>query len=88
MNKNNNKLVNIMELLRKDTGINNAIDAMEQLSLLLIVKYFIEVVLIDSPKKELDRSFRGLFYNYNDFSKGDFSTEFYTLRQYSRYNSV
>ncbi|MFT6901152.1 MAG: type I restriction enzyme M protein [Colwellia sp.] len=70
-----------MELLRKDTGINNAIDAMEQLSLLLIVKYFIEVVLIDSPKKELDRSFRGLFYNYNDFSKGDFSTEFYTLRQ-------
>tara|TARA_B110000211_G_scaffold71732_1_gene83140 strand:+ start:2846 stop:4786 length:1941 start_codon:yes stop_codon:yes gene_type:complete len=81
MNRYNNKLVKIMEFLRKDTGINNAIDAMEQLSLLLIIKYFYEVVLIDTPRKGHVGSFKDLFYNSNHFSSGDFSTDFYALRQ-------
>lgn len=77
----NNKLVRIMELLRKDTGINNAIDAMEQLSLLLIIKYFYDVVLIDMPRKGRIGTFKDLFYNSNNISNGDFSTDFYALRQ-------
>jgi type I restriction enzyme M protein len=70
-----------MELLRKDTGINNAIDAMEQLSLLLIMKYFYEVVLIETPRKRHIGSFHGLFPNSNHFSKDSFATDFYELRQ-------
>jgi len=69
-----------MDLLRKDTGINNAIDAMEQLSLLLIVKYFYEVVLVDTPRKGGGGSFKGLFYNSNHSEKDDFSSDFYALR--------
>lgn len=69
-----------MDLLRKDTGINNAIDAMEQLSLLLIVKYFYEVVLVDTPRKGGVGSFKGLFYNSNHSEKDDFSSHFYALR--------
>lgn len=80
MNKHNNKLIKIMDLLRKDTGINNAIDAMEQLSLLLIVKYFYEVVLVDTPRKGGVCSFKGLFYNSNHSEKDDFSSDFYALR--------
>jgi type I restriction enzyme M protein len=80
MNKYNNKLVKIMELLRKDTGINNAIDAMEQLSLLLIIKYFYEVVLIDAPKNGCEGSFKDLFYNSNHFYKDSFATDFYALK--------
>jgi type I restriction enzyme M protein len=80
MNKHNNKLIKIMDLLRKDTGINNAIDAMEQLSLLLIVKYFYEVVLVDTPRKGGVGSFKGLFYNSNHSEKDDFSSDFYALR--------
>ncbi|PTA51691.1 restriction endonuclease subunit M [Shewanella morhuae] len=70
-----------MDLLRKDTGINNAIDAMEQLSLLLIIKYFYDVVLIGMPRKGHVGSFKDLFYNLNHISNGDFSTDFYALRQ-------
>jgi type I restriction enzyme M protein len=80
MNEHNNKLIKIMDLLRKDTGINNAIDAMEQLSLLLIVKYFYEVVLVDTPRKGGVGSFKDLFYNSNHSAKNDFSSDFYALR--------
>lgn len=80
MNYNKNKLIRIMQLLRKDTGINNATDAVEQLSLLLIIKYFYEIILIDTPRKGNVRAFKYLFYNSNHFHNGDYTTDFYALR--------
>jgi type I restriction enzyme M protein len=81
MNKYNNKLVKIMEFLRKDTGINNAIDAMEQLSLMLLIKYFYEIILVDTPRKRHVGRFSDLFHSKNDFSPKKTATVFYTLRQ-------
>ena len=49
----NNKLMNIIELIRKDTGINNAIDAVEQLALLLLVRYTHEVASNEISKENL-----------------------------------
>ncbi len=67
MNNSNYKLTRIVELLRKDTGINNSIDAIEQLSLLLLIKYFYDVS--SCGQSDIRRSsFRELFCEVNDFS--------------------
>lgn len=73
---NNNRLIDIIELLRKDTGINNAIDAVEQLSLLLLIKYLHEAV----SKENYSDSFKGLFLDLDGFSKDRLVIDFYTLR--------
>ncbi|MFT5760089.1 MAG: type I restriction enzyme M protein [Alteromonadaceae bacterium] len=79
MNNDNNKLVKIIELLRKDTAINNAIDAMEQLSLMLLIKYLYEFNLVDLPNKSYLGSFENLFCKENN------TIDFYALRQAVNY---
>ncbi|MCE9793702.1 N-6 DNA methylase [Shewanella indica] len=76
----NNKLINIIELIRKDTGINNAIDAVEQLALLLLVRYVHEVALNEISKGNYIDSFKNLFFDLNDFSKDGLVIDFYALR--------
>lgn len=76
----NNKLMNIIELIRKDTGINNAIDAVEQLALLLLVRYTHEVASNEISKENYIDSFKNLFFDLNDFSKDGLVIDFYTLR--------
>ncbi|ELB2063061.1 N-6 DNA methylase [Vibrio parahaemolyticus] len=76
----NNKLMNIIELIRKDTGINNAIDAVEQLALLLLVRYTHEVASNEISKENYVDSFKNLFFDLNDFSKDGLVIDFYTLR--------
>ncbi|WP_333003056.1 N-6 DNA methylase [Vibrio coralliilyticus] len=76
----NNKLMNIIELIRKDTGINNAIDAAEQLALLLLVRYTHEVASNEISKENYIDSFKNLFFDLNDFSKDGLVIDFYTLR--------
>ncbi|MBF4375711.1 restriction endonuclease subunit M, partial [Vibrio anguillarum] len=76
----NNKLINIIELIRKDTGINNAIDAVEQLALLLLVRYTHEVASNEISKENYIDSFRNLFFDLNDFSKDGLVIDFYALR--------
>ncbi|MFN1531776.1 N-6 DNA methylase [Vibrio jasicida] len=76
----NNKLMNIIELIRKDTGINNAIDAVEQLALLLLVRYTHEVASNKISKENYIESFKNLFFDLNDFSKDGLVIDFYTLR--------
>ncbi|WP_188007290.1 N-6 DNA methylase [Photobacterium damselae] len=76
----NNKLMNIIELIRKDTGINNAIDAVEQLALLLLVRYTHEVASNEISKENHIDSFKNLFFDLNDFSKDGLVIDFYTLR--------
>ncbi|MBY7886619.1 N-6 DNA methylase [Vibrio fluvialis] len=76
----NNKLINIIELIRKDTGINNAIDAVEQLALLLLVRYTHEVASNEISKENYIDSFKNLFFDLNDFSKDGLVIDFYALR--------
>lgn len=77
---NTNRLINIIELLRKDTGINNAIDAVEQLSLLLLIKYLHEAVSKEMSNENHIGSFKKLFFDLDDFSKDNLATDFYVLR--------
>lgn len=72
--------MNIIELIRKDTGINNAIDAVEQLALLLLVRYTHEVASNEISKENYIDSFKNLFFDLNDFSKDGLVIDFYTLR--------
>jgi type I restriction enzyme M protein len=74
----NNKLIDIMELLRKDTGINNAIDSMEQLSLLLIVKYFFEGA--PSFYLNIESSFNHLFLERGEFNQNGIASNFNYLK--------
>ncbi|HCG7077176.1 TPA: N-6 DNA methylase [Vibrio parahaemolyticus] len=77
---NNNRLTDIIEILRKDTGINNAVDAVEQLSLLLLIKYLDKAASIELlNEKHVDSSPR-LFDELGDFSKDGAVIDFYTLR--------
>ena len=79
MNNTNNKLVRIVELLRKDTGINNSIDAIEQLSLLLLIKYFYDVA--SNNQSDIKRSsFSGLFSEINGLEQGRISNDFSIIR--------
>lgn len=79
MNNSNNRLAYIVELLRKDTGINNSIDAIEQLSLLLLIKYFHDVT--SNYQNEVHRSsFRRLFSEVNDFERRKINNDFSIIR--------
>lgn len=83
MNNSNNKLAYIVELLRKDTGINNSIDAIEQLSLLLLIKYFHDVTSNDQNKIHRS-SFRRLFSEVNDFERGKINNDFSIIKNIFR----
>ena len=81
MSNSNNKLARVVELLRKDTGINNSIDAIEQLSLLLLIKYFYDVTLFNSPINDIRRiSFIGLFSEVNHFEQSKISNDFSIIK--------
>ena len=80
MNNSETKLINLIDIIRKDSGINNAIDAMEQLSLILLLKYFYEEILIDAPKRSTIGAFKKLFYNSNYLNSGKIETDFSELK--------
>ncbi|WP_367110723.1 N-6 DNA methylase [uncultured Psychrobacter sp.] len=80
MNNSNNKLARIVELLRKDTGINNSIDAIEQLSLLLLIKYFYDVILFNNQSDIHKNSFRGLFSEIYSFEHGKLNNDFSIIK--------
>lgn len=78
MNNSEATLIKLLDEIRKDAGINNAIDAMEQLSLILLVKYFYDTQFLDATRLKQTINFRNLFFrpNYfnNDIIEKDFST--------------
>ncbi|MGF1828923.1 N-6 DNA methylase [Photobacterium angustum] len=76
---NNNRLINIIDILKKDTGINNAIDAVEQLSLLLLIKYLDEASIKLLNENHLG-SFPSLFLELDNLSQNGSVIDFYTLR--------
>ncbi|USR75891.1 N-6 DNA methylase [Photobacterium damselae] len=77
---NNNRLTDIIELLRKDTGINNAIDAVEQLSLLLLIKYIDKAASIELLNEKHVGSFPILFTELDNLSQNGSVIDCYTLR--------
>lgn len=72
-----NKLINI---IRKDTGINNTMDAIEQLSAILLLKYFYEVVLVNSFEEKYTKDFKNLFYQLDYFNKDKIGMNFFKLK--------
>jgi type I restriction enzyme M protein len=79
MNKSNNKLIKIIEYIQKDMGINNAIDAMEQFSLLLLLKYFYDLAPTDTNDSKGNEPFRKLFYKGYNSNYGRINPNFFTL---------
>jgi type I restriction enzyme M protein len=80
MNSLETKLVYLIDIIRKDSGINNAIDAMEQLSLILLLQYFYEIILKGKPRQNTTGSFKNLFYNSICFNSGKIETDFSKLK--------
>jgi type I restriction enzyme M protein len=74
-----NKLIKIIEYIRKDMGINNAIDALEQFSLLLLLKYFYDLASADSNVSIDKEPFSKLFYKGYDSNHGRIKSNFFTL---------
>lgn len=77
MIKSENKLSRLLEIIRKDTGINNAIDAVEQLSLVLFLKYFQDCLLGDALELKNPVIFNDFFYNSGNFQENEIN--FYAL---------
>jgi len=63
MNNTEIKLNELINIIRKDNGINNTMDAMEQLSAILLLKYFYKDALIDSFNDEREQV---SFYKFKD----------------------
>ncbi len=76
MNNTEIKLNKLIDIIRKDTGINNTMDAMEQLSAILLLQYYYEVVLVESVKEKNKGDFKSLFYNLDYFNKEKNKTDF------------
>jgi type I restriction enzyme M protein len=68
MNNSEATLIKLLDEIRKDVGIHNAIDAMEQLSLILLVKYFYDTQFLDVARLKQTISFKDLFFRsvYSD----------------------
>jgi type I restriction enzyme M protein len=67
VNNSEIKLVKLMDVIRKDSGVNNAVDAMEQLSLILLLQYFYNAILVGSSKINPANDFESLFFKKNKF---------------------
>jgi type I restriction enzyme M protein len=79
MYKPKNKLIKIIEYIRKDMGINNAIDALEQFSLLLLLKYFHVLATNDTNNSMSNEPFSKLFYRGYDNNYGRIKPSFFTF---------
>lgn len=80
MNNAEIDLSKLIDVARKDSGINNSIDAMEQVSLLLLLKYFYTVTLSDVTWKNSILSFRNFFVKNNVFSSAKIEADYEKLR--------
>lgn len=67
MNNTEIKLNELINIIRKDTGINNTMDAMEQLSAILLLKYFYKEASIDLSISDQRRGFEKLFFELDYF---------------------
>lgn len=77
MNKPDNRFLKIVDIIKKDSAINNSIDAVEQLCLLLLTRYLYEIGNLRTYSSEVDTFFEKLF-NFDDsaFNKITLHEEF------------
>lgn len=68
MNNTEIKLNNLINIIRKDTGINNTMDAVEQLSAILLLKYFYKESSIDFSIEDQRKGFKNLFFELEYFN--------------------
>lgn len=68
MNNTEIKLNELINIIRKDTGINNAVDAIEQLSAILLLKYLYKEASIDLYIEEQRRGFKNVFFESDYFN--------------------
>jgi len=66
MNNSEATLIKLLDEIRKDVGINNAIDAMEQLSLILLVKYFYDAHFGNAAELKQAIRFKDVFFRSID----------------------
>lgn len=84
MNNTEIELNNLIDIIRKDTGINNTMDAIEQLSAILLLKYFYEEVLVDLFEEKYTKDFKNLFYQLDYFDKEKSTMDFSKLKNVFR----
>lgn len=85
MNSTEIKLNKLIDLIRKDTGINNTMDAMEQLSAMLLLQYFYKGSLMDSfdiEKNQID------FSKFNDVLEVFFKNQKNEYVDYINYDKI
>jgi type I restriction enzyme M protein len=85
MSNSENILIRLIDIIRKDAGINNSIDAMEQMSLILLLKYFENLLLEESFIHSDSNYTASLLNKLNVFFKSEcfgkeFKTNFSTLK--------
>lgn len=80
MNNSEDTLIKLLDAIRKDAGVNNAIDAMEQLSLILLVKYFYDAQFLDSTNPRQITCFKDLFFKQNDLNPSIIEKNGFNLR--------
>ncbi|MBX2849821.1 MAG: N-6 DNA methylase [Acidiferrobacterales bacterium] len=73
-------LTKLVDDIRKDAGVNNAIDAMEQLSLILLLKYFYGHILAGVPGQEHIGDFKYLFFTSNEYDEESIEIDFSKLK--------
>lgn len=77
MNNSDVNLIKLIDIVRQDSGVNNATEMMEQLSLLIILKYFHHAICTDTQNQEYLGSFKDLVLDCNiinnEKNKSDFS---------------
>ncbi|MCG3680173.1 N-6 DNA methylase [Aliarcobacter butzleri] len=62
------KLNKLIDIIRKDTGINNTMDAMEQLSAFFLLQYFYKNIVINTTKEQQKKDFKSIFFELNYFN--------------------
>ncbi len=80
MHNSESQLIMLVDIIRKDSGVNNSIDATEQLSLLLLLKYFYEAGVTYRNDQNSIEPFSRSFYNGYDYDTGRIKTNFFTLQ--------
>ena len=79
MNNSDFNLLKLLDIIRNDPGINNAIDAMEQLSLLLILKYLHHVTSSGLLNQRYFEKFSAVILNSNIIYNGKIESNFSKL---------
>lgn len=84
MNNIEIKLTELINIIRKDTGINNVMDAIEQLSAILLLQYFYKIILFDLSEDINEGSLKNLFFDFNQLNNENTKPDFFKFKNIFR----